>query len=51
MAWAGAWLGHQDQAEIIVGFTVGGIEAQDLAKLFLRQIEFFLSDYTFPRLL
>ena len=50
MAWAGACAGHQDQAEIIVGFTVGGVEAQDLAKLFLRQVEFFLSDVYVPEI-
>ena len=36
--------GHQDQTEIVVGLAIAGINAQDLSKLFFRQIEFFLSD-------
>ena len=44
MASAGKRLGHQDQAEIVVGLAVAGINTQDLSKLFFRQIEFFLSD-------
>src|SRR6202040_3767943 len=42
--------GQLDQAEIVVGFTVGGIKSQDLAELFLRRIEFFLSDIQVPEI-
>ena len=49
MASAGKRSGHQDQAEIVVGLAVAGINAQDLAKLFFRQIEFFLSDVNVSR--
>ena len=48
MASAGNRRAIRTQAKIVVSLAVGGIKAQDLAKLFFGEIEFFLGDVNVP---